>query len=159
MTAVSFSFPTRPDPDKAPDQELIESRRFTAEQHEAILQALRGALQVDADEDLPLLFRLPVAVVLTLTTFDDIIARYRVPETREHPRYQALDHALKLYCTSSQYSHAMITSNCRYDLNLAPGELLTDADRKSGENRLRTHKTQQDRVRRASMSSTIAPET
>lgn len=159
MTRVPFNFPAHPDPDKAPDQEVLEQRRFTPEQHEAILQVLRIACQIGSDEDVPPLFRLPVAVVMTHTTFSDLAVRYRVPENHKHPRHQALDHALKLYCTSSQYSHAMITGDRRYTLDMEPGDPLTDADRQSGENRLRACRDRPERARQTLITAPNGPGT
>ena len=146
MTAIPLNFPNQPDPHEALDQESGERRRFTPEQYGTILQALYNAFQINSDADLPALFQQPAAVTLVLTTFDDLIARYQIPGTQKHHRYQALDHALKLYCTSSQYSHAMITGDTRYNLDMEPGDPLTDADRKSGQNRLKAHHAQQKRV-------------
>jgi len=149
MTTVSSSSPAPHDPAGAPDPKALE-RRFPPEQHEAILQALRTALQIEADEKLPSLFRQPEAVALALTTFEDLVGHYRVPKNHDHSRYQALEHALKLYCTSSQYSHAMIACNHRHTLDMEPGDPLTDTDRKSGQNRLRTRNAGQRQTRLAS---------
>ena len=153
MTVVSFkpkNSGTRLN--RARQHAPIERRRFSVTRREEILKALHIALQVDATSDLPLLFRLPVAVALKPGISNELAVRYNIAGDREDLRHQALHRSLDLYCVSSQYAHALITGNRRYGMDMEPDDPLDDADRKSGENRLKACNAQRDCGRRGSAS-------
>ena len=113
-------------------REQMQLRCFSQKQRETILQTLRHALRVKSDADLPKVFQLPVAVALKPGSWEELAARFNVPESKTDPRRMALGSAMAMYCRSVQYGHALLTCDHLFSIDMEPAGAPSDADRERG---------------------------
>ena len=115
-----------------PSLDAMKLRQFPPKQRNTILQTLRYALNVKSEDDLPRVFRLPVAVALKPGSKEELAARFNVPGHKTDPRRMAFGSAMALYCRSSQYGHALITCEHLYSIDMEPDAPPSSEDRNHG---------------------------
>ena len=126
--------------------DALARRRFKPQFIQGLRAQLREAFGLSADDTLPDVFRVPVAVPLKIGIKQDLQNRYGIRDPK-HPRCKLIARALKRYCQSTQYQYAILR---RFDTNLKPAQPITDEDRRTARIKLEWHRKTREKARTGS---------
>lgn len=98
-------------------------------------------LGVPGTDDLPALFKLPVAVALVENIVEQLCQRHGICADEDRAKHLAA--AIQGYKRCVQYHHAMLKGEARYDLEMQQAGEITEAEREDWKRRFDHLKHQQ----------------
>ena len=116
-------------------------RQFDPDFFASFQKRLVVHLGLAGTDDLPAVFKLPVAVALVENTADQLCQKHGIRADEERAKH--LVAAIQGYKRCVQYHHAMLKGEARYDLDMRPAGEITEAEREDWRRRFEHLKHQQ----------------
>ncbi|WP_430463568.1 ProQ/FINO family protein [Tabrizicola sp.] len=119
----------------------LQLRQFDPEFLANFQKGLVELLGLDGTDNLPPIFKLPVAVALTDNAADQLCQRYGIAADDERAKHVTA--ALERYKRRVQYHYAMLKGEAKYDLDMQKAGEITDREREDWQRRFEHLKRQQ----------------
>lgn len=131
----------------------LQLRQFDPDFLANFQKGLVELLGLEGTDNLPPIFKLPVAVALTDDAAEQLCQRYGISSHDERAKHVAA--ALDRYKRRVQYHYAMLKGEAKYDLDMQKAGEITDREREDWQRRFEHLKRQQKIGNRKAQMSAI----